>query len=349
MKIRSKPLHSILALSILVLSTLALSGAANAQTTVKGALSTSGNYGNYAKQGRVTSFKTVAANTLIVPGKQLSIHAGTASGGVDTIVGWNLRKGGIITCDVSEQGAVAVGPTQRTFVGGSTASTHASRIVPGPHSLLLSILGRAGTTGLMEFWAGGVVARGVAVKYVFDVGNDGRVDFAWSPSDHRSKLMKVVIPRTNRLVVKITSSVVVAQGTGGSLRYKTGASVRFTPGPHCAARVYGDSCGPRLAGVFSRPSVTVTKFALHYTNATPNARGLLVFGTKFVRIPIPGSKCVLLTDPRIVVPFKSNSLGRMSWLFSFKTGTQADVKIQAADLGGRRIRLSNGLQTLCIK
>jgi hypothetical protein len=334
---------------ITLISILVLSVAASAQTTSKSSLATHTNYGNYARQGNTTSFRTVPANTELTAGKQLAIGAGTSSGGVDTIVGWNRWKGNVVTVDVSEQGAVSVSSSQRPFVGGSTASANVTNIVPGPHSLMLTIGGRAGEIGMLQFFATGITDRGVGVKYAFDVGNNGKVDFAWSTSGYASKLMKVRIPSSNRLLVKITSRVVVSVPTGGRVRYKTGASLRFTPGPHCAALAYGESCGPRLSGVFSQGSTTVTKFALTYSNGSKNARGLLVFGTMFTRIPIHGSRCVLLTDPRIIVPFKTDAQGKTVWPFSFPTGTEADIKIQGADLGAGGPHLSNGLHVLCVK
>ncbi len=122
----------------------------------------------------------------------------------------------------------------------------------------------------------------------------------------------------------------------------------MTPVPHCASRSYGSSCGPVLGGRITK-SGSQNVLDLQFSNGGRLAAGLLVIGNREIGVPLPGTSCLLLTNPLIPVPFRTDGQGTARWTFRAAQGLSADIRLQAADLSGTAPLVSNAVQILCVR
>lgn len=107
---------------------------------------------------------------------------------------------------------------------------------------------------------------------------------------------------------------------------------------------FGPSCGARLLGSAGAEN-GATKLELRVDRAFPSAPVALLFGSRERRATIPGSRCVLLTDPAVHVPLVTNAAGeaRFSTLL-VNPGTGLYAQALPIDIANRRFVASNGAQ-----
>jgi len=305
--------------------------------------------GVYAAQGSQVDFQSVAANTAIAPGALRSVSAAANNSHATTLMGWAVRKGGIVTADVSEQGGVEVGPNEPAAAVGTTAAPGSS-YVQGPHAVLLSMRGLPGSTAVIEVWATGGLnsaSSGVRGGYVLDVGNDGTSEFTANLIGHAADAFPVRFPTSGVLSIKLQSEAQAVQSGRGSVLYKSGMSVRLTPGPAALAINYGETCGPRLGAKIGRSTTGSYQVKVGYTGATADGRNLLILGDRRVSVQIPGVRCPLLTRPLVVVAFQADGRGDASWQFTVPLIPDINVQIQGCDLAAAKA--SNGVHIITVR
>ena len=90
------------------------------------------------------------------------------------------------------------------------------------------------------------------------------------------------------------------------------------------------------------------EFLLQLGDATPNAGGLLLLGTQRLSTPLPGTVCLLQTDPLIVIPFAVDGNGFASVRLRAVTGTPITANLQDVIITqALRVSSSNGLSLSC--
>lgn len=332
----------------LSICTLLLSASLVAQTTGP-SLKTHTAVGVYAKQGTRVDFSAIAAGTALRPGSTTSVSTHVNNTHSTTLIHWDRTKAGMVTASLGEQGGVTVGDREPPAVAGTTASPNA-RYTQGPHSVLLTLHGRAGTVGLVEAWATGGLStpsRGLRGGYVMDIGNDGRAEFKAGLLGHASTALLVKFPASGTLHIKLQSEAEAKQTDKGGFLYKSGMSFRFRPGPLCTAINYGESCGPKLAVKIGRATTGEYLFGMNYTGGTSDGRNLLIIGDQRVNIHIPGVRCALLTRPIVVIPFKSDRRGDSQWQFKVPSTVHLNLQVQGVDLNAAKA--SNGVHIICFK
>lgn len=337
-----------------VMTTIAVVGLASgaAAQALSGSLETSTPYGNFVRQGTQLVFKSWPANKTFGAGQDETIGAHEVSAAADTIIGWRLHQGPVLTAGVSEQGFANGGSGRPPITAGSTSSTSSSNVRQEPHAVLLTIRATAGTRGRLESWVSGLALAGSSVVHELDVGNDRTIDLrvvATPAGTFASREWIVTIPRDGRLPIAMITDVKAAVASTHTL-WKTGFSVKFTPGPFCVFTDYGSSCGPRLTGqeriVGARREVT-----LAVTHAAALAPGVLAVGTQRLSLRIPGTSCFVLTNPLLVLPFGTDAHGNgavtagIPASFHFAANLQAFVL--ATSQGVIRITSSQGLEVDC--
>lgn len=299
-------------------------------------------YGNFAREANRLAFKSLPAKTPIAsPGTTVAANLNNTSAA--TIVGWRVRAG-VASMDVSEQGTGNAGS-----IAGTTRSTAAINVTQGSHELLFEIAGRAGTRGLLEMWASGIAQAGSGVKMAVDVGNDNTIDFSSSASTGGSFdrfERSATIPRSGVLSIRIITTASLALRSGYAV-YKTGLSVRFTPGIACDVTPYGTSCGPRLTGQTTTTGAQRT-LGLELATKSPLTPGVLVIGNRRLALQIGGTRCFLLSNFVASVGFVTDAKGVASRKFAFPATLQFSLTLQDAIFPGlTSLQTSNGLEVVC--
>ena len=322
--------------------------AAPAAQAIQAQMRTLTNYGNFARIGTgAPALKTLPANRTI-PGSGVSLGVNKNSVFADTLIGWRVR-GNIASADVSEQGG---GNTRGVLVtSGTTVSTSANRVVQAPHALLFEIRGPRGTRGQLEMWASGVARAGTKVTMSIDVHNNGRLDFTsniTAAGSFERHEMSGTIPASGVLRIRILTSATLALSRGNTL-YKTGLSIRFTPGVGCDVTPYGASCGPRLSGsTKSAVRGGARQLVLELTRAARSSAGLLVLGSQRLNARIPGTSCFLLANALVVLPFVTDAAGSAEHKFKFPSSQQFTLFTQDAVISrSLQVTTSNGVAVVC--
>lgn len=106
----------------------------------------------------------------------------------------------------------------------------------------------------------------------------------------------------------------------------------------CGSLKYGVACGLGLEGNCELED----RIELVVTGAQPSATGVLVVGSSLTSTPIPGSSCLLLTDPACVEVIRFSTAG--TWAYRPRLPASRPV-ILAAQVGalGTTLATSNGL------
>lgn len=296
---------------ILVAACLLLALSIPAQT-VSGELRTRTQYGLFVIDPGGSDFKTMAPNTLLPQGSS-SIDALVSNGGITTLFGVQTH-GNVTSCDVSEQGAGS-----GAVLGGSTPSPTLTNVQQGPHELTYRILGSAGLRGKIEVWASGVAFDSSIVRLAAAVADPNTIDFnlvthsGIQVFDRRQ--WDVRLDPSGRREVRILTDALLKPDTSGRALYKTGISVVFTPGAFCDIEGYGADCGAHLTASDNVTGNTRTVVAA-LSDAPPNAPALLVVGTQRLAVQLPGTSCLLRTDPLAAVPFTIDATGYFRLPFS---------------------------------
>ncbi|MCB9892180.1 MAG: hypothetical protein H6832_07675 [Planctomycetes bacterium] len=330
---------------ILLGAVLAPAALLGAQTTLAARLTTLTDYGNFAREGTALAYQSIAANKDI-PSTGTSVSANLSNTSAATLISHFVR-GDVVTVDVSEQGTATASST--TAIAGTTASPSNTAVVQGPHELLFEIKGRAGTRGLLEMWASGIAQAGSGVKLGVDIDNDQTIDFASVPSTTGSfdrAERSITIPASGLLQFRIVTSASITLRSGYTV-YKTGLSIRFTPGVACDIEAYGQSCGPRLGGM-STTTGTQRSLTLALASSNPTTPTVLIIGNQRLALQLPGTNCYLHSNYIASLGFVTDASGNAVQKFDFPANAMFSLTLQDAMFPGlTSIETTNGLSVVC--
>jgi hypothetical protein len=315
------------------------------QVPVSGELRTVAPYGNFARDGASLDFKSWPASTLLPASTTSTIGALAGNAFADTLVSWNVWPGDILTCDVSEQGGGSV--ASLPISAGTTSSASAATLQQGVHELRLVIRGTPGLRGKVEAWASGVARTGSSVTMALDVGDDASLDFSVAIAGGEGfdrRQWDRNLDASGSLRVRIVTDARCALASGDTL-YKTGISVRFTPGAFCEIGSYGSACGGWLVG-FDDLVGSGRRVSLQLNGAAPGASAVLVLGLRQVLLPLPGTTCLLLAEPLVLLPFTTDAYGGAQQALVAPLGPLV-ADAQHVVLAGGQLTSSNGVAIVC--
>lgn len=333
-----------------ILTLLALSSAGAAQSTTVMPISKMGVFARLS--GNQPRFSTLPGTASVTTSQPLAVLAEVADGSstvghartkaslrlIDSLPGVRIYESGFVT---------AISAAKNRAAGTCGAATTVGKVLQ-PHAWLIRHTSTPGRRirvhiRLRSTLSGAAVATGSARV---DVGNDSTVEFD-KPLDGRRFLgnHSVTIGASGILDVKVETAALLASTGMTAASYAMTFDVSFEPvqglvasfspyGPLCGADVYGVSWlqnGQRLA-------------RLVVDNAAPNASAFGLFGVRRIQIPLPGAICSLLNTADIIMPTRTNSVGRIiTNLVPIPETTILDLKIQYVTLSPPGLHFSKGL------
>lgn len=133
-----------------------------------------------------------------------------------------------------------------------------------------------------------------------------------------SKRVEVPVLLTQSpLDLRVRSSGVAASSHIASAGYEGLIQIYVAPlRRSCTISPYGVGCAG--SGIFSASETLLgnVQLAAGPLFTPPNTPGLLLLGSKRISVPIPGTQCLLLTDPLIVIPFRTDASGSFRLVLS---------------------------------
>jgi hypothetical protein len=109
---------------------------------------------------------------------------------------------------------------------------------------------------------------------------------------------------------------------------------------------FGRPCGGDLNGSQVR-TATGTTVRFDVTNAAPNSVAVLVLGHQSRPLPLPGSNCTLLVDPRATVLQQVDRTGAAAFRFQLPPIAPLSIDFQAVTIAlnrnGRTAESTNGV------
>ncbi|MCA8954804.1 MAG: hypothetical protein KDC87_01950 [Planctomycetes bacterium] len=257
---------------------------------------------------------------------------------------------GLPIARVFESGFVTTLTNARSRAVGTAAppATSGAQIVP--HSWLLRYTGTPGQRVRVQFRLRSSVAGSATISGVakVDVGNDNSVEFN-APLDG-SRYMgnhTLAIGSSGVADVRIETGVLLTSTSASPAGYNLVLDVAYEPlrGMLASVSPYGPLCGPEVFGV-SWESTTNRWLRLLLEGAPANTPTTLIAGVQRIQLPLPGVTCELLTQPVVMVPMLTNSVGRLiSDLDSGPLNGSIDARFQFASWldQGRSLALSRAI------
>ncbi|MBI5853309.1 MAG: hypothetical protein HZB39_20055 [Planctomycetes bacterium] len=180
-----------------------------------------------------------------------------------------------------------------------------------------------------------------------DIGADGSDEFSAQPGQFLAQDYFVAIDSIGTPILIRTSAFARSAPTS---RIRTTLSLRFEPATACTATSYGPGCGPSLS--FGERFVGATKdVTFRITGAPPLALGVEAIGLVRANLPIPGTNCVLLTQPVVTLPLgiDSNGNGEITHPVPYDLPFTLDIQDVAVQSAGGSIVLitSDALEVVC--
>ena len=347
--------------SVLVAFSFAATLSAQGLTTATG-------YADFANAGNGNARGVPAGTSIGRTGLQIRVADGGISttspaAGAATDVQWGVRtSASTAAVHVTENGRAMAGRNGRAAAGTSNDPRQGT---PGAHGLGWALPAPAGTKARVLVYWRGAASSNASTGAAVDADGDGTADFTARISGGRMEkraVFNVVAGARGFRVGIVTSGLAAAAAgsvsTAAGETYHSDLNVALHPegsgGPTCNFRPFGPECGGKLQGRAAATSTGQIRAGLSLTGAAPNALAALVIGGPLPSpVQLPGSRCSLLVNPRVVVPGRTDGNGAASWGFPFSpaAGTSITIAFQAITVsingGGVSLASSNGLGMDC--
>ncbi len=279
--------------------------------------------------------RTVPANTDLSAGRTLSSTSSLAA--ATTTVTFLHSGTGPTVVTIQESCTAAFVPTQPA--GAST----------GPHSTRFTLRSSNQSGGRLRVsFTTDRIGGSTAGSSSVDIGANGSVEFTAQRGQNFAQDFFVAIDSIGLPI--LTTTGVGAGAIGASATIGTTLVLRFEPATACATTRYGPGCGPTLS--LSERFVGATKdVTFRITGAPPLALGVEAIGLVRANLPIPGTNCVLLTQPVVTLSFgiDFNGSGEITHSVPYDLPFTLDVQDVAVQSGGGSIVLitSDALEVVC--
>ncbi len=177
-----------------------------------------------------------------------------------------------------------------------------------------------------------------------DVGADGTNDFSAAEGDRRTVDLLVRVPRSGLLVRTYTD--LYSRSSNDRAYYESDLEVEFVPPAHAQFSTWGSPCGGLTLAGSQQYRDGVHDYLLDSAGAPAFSVGAEAIGVAPLALPIPGTDCLLLVDPLIVVPIGFDANGETRLIHSLPWDLAVDVRAQVFAFEPTQLTLlsSNGLR-----
>lgn len=328
--------------TLTLVSCLILAAGASAQATAT--LVTDTDVGVFATAGNNPTVLKSAAKGTTITSTPLSL----SSQGRGTFAGMSVailsRSSGIGSVRIAETARVDSRATNES--SGTAATTDPKLAKQAPHSFLLTLTGIRSSS--LDVTMVSTVAGGGKGSVQVDIGADGNVEYTQA-ADGKAYRTSIKFTGTS---VKVRITISGDASTAGA-SYSMNVSVSPTPlNPNisCLLTRYGRSC-PAVR-LFGRDVPTSGNHVLNLQiqGAIPGKPIALALGATTAEIRLPGSSCILLTSPLVIVGMTADTAGKATTKLTFATSVQGTAYLQAVpyDPSSATFRSSNGLRVDCL-
>ncbi|MEE2888354.1 MAG: hypothetical protein VX951_13065 [Planctomycetota bacterium] len=334
-----------------ILSLLALTSASAAQSTTVTPISKMGVFAQLS--GNQPRFSTLPNSASVTRSQPLAVLAEVTDG--NATVGHARTKASLRLIEnlpalrIYESGFITAIPTVKKRASGTCGAATTVGTVAQPHAWLIQ---HSGTPGqrvrvhirLRSNLSGASVATGNARV---DVGNDSTFEFD-RPLDGRRFLgnKAVTIGASGSLDVKVETAALLTSTGMSAASYAMTFDVSFEPvqGVVASFTPYGPICGADVYGIsWTQSGKRVARLVVD--NAAPNASAFGLFGLSRIQIPLPSAICPLLNTADIIMPTRTDAVGRIiTNLIPIPKTTILDLKIQYVTLSPPGLHFSKGLR-----
>ena len=324
-------------------SSLALTGIVFAQTGPT--LKTHSNVGIFISDQNGALLQTTKAGTPIKDPLNQQVNTRT---GVTASSQISLRvTNGFSVVTVSDRGAVDSKNPKARAAFGTTASLQTGGLRQGPTSVLLTIPLLQGSRGTLRVRYSGKLLGTASARARVDIGNDASYEFSQIAGKEVQKDFPVQAGPKGILVRIETNASGHVNGVGAA-SYEAGLVVIFIPKPGCTFTSYGKSCGPVLKGeTISTPGGPIV--FLNLSKAAKSSPVGLLLGIQKANLRIPGTACLVLTQPVVFFPFHTNQQGTAKMVVGGGPNEPFRFLAQVLVLDRRTLQFtsSNGLEAVC--
>lgn len=250
---------------------------------------------------------------------------------------------------IYEAGSISSVPSNRRRAAGTSGASTKVGSTAQPHAWLIRHAGKPGDSVRVhirlrsDLANSGTITGGARV----DVHNDSSVEFdelldgKRFLSDHPA-----IIGSNGILEVKVETRALLTSASTSASSYMMTLDVSFEPiqGLVASFSPFGARCGADLYGISWCQNQQ--RFArLVMDNAAPNAPAFALFGMGRINISIPGTACSLLTTADVILPTRTDLVGRViTDLPPVAETSFHDLTIQFATLSPGRLEFSKGVR-----
>jgi len=334
------------------LALLSLAAAAAAQGTSITPVSKMGVFAQGS--GKPSKFSTLGNSRSVTTTQSLGVVADTTKDDGSVMEHARSKASvrmieGLPALRIYEAGSISSSPNSTSRAVGTCGASTKVGTTSKPHAWLIRHTGTPGDTVRVHIRLrsnlanSGLITGGARVN----VNNDASVEFDQSLngkrflSDHPA-----VIGSNGILEVKVETHALLTSSSTSPSSYMMALDVSFEPTQGLVASFspFGALCGADLYGIAWCQNQQ--RFArLVMDNAPPNAPAFGLFGLGRINIPIPGAACSLLTTADVILPTRTDLVGRViADLPPVAETSFHDLTIQFATLTPARIEFSKGIR-----
>ena len=298
--------------------------------------------GAFATDGKTPALGTKPKDTLFTMDRAIRASAPAVDAGIETKMllsnrGFQIRNYCYVDGAASNNNAV----------GGTTASTSKTAIVPGKHSYMMSVRGAA-TATLVVTMTGGTAGNGRLTASV-DINADNNIEFTHTLNGkpvRQSFSVKGAGPTLIRVTVEgLASWTTSGSSYDGDLQLWLQKPVR----KDCFISRYGRPCGGIAVSGFDQQSSNLHSINLNIGSAPKNAPAVFALGLVPIAATIPGFTCSLLVSPMVILPTTTDGNGEatINLPINQKLNFSAYAQAGVADTAKNSTALTSGLRLDC--
>lgn len=333
----------------LTLTLLALTAASAAQGTSVTPISKMGVFAQF--DGKTTNFATQPGSAKVTTSQALAVVAEVNNSGAR--VAHARSKASLRMIEslpglrIYEAGFLPLMPSKKNRAIGTCGASTAVGKDLRPHAWLIRHTGTPGQRIRVHIRLRSTRDGSASGSARVDVGNDSTIEFD-KPLDGRRYLgnQSVTIGSTGILDVKVETAALLKSQEKTAASYAMTFDISFEPvqGLVASFTPFGPLCGADIYGISWRQN-NKRRARLVVDNATANVVALGLFGLDRILIQLPGAACALLTSPIVMLPTRTDPVGRIiTDLPPIPESTLLDLKIQFAMLAPSGIEFSKGIR-----
>ncbi|MFQ5505330.1 MAG: hypothetical protein ACE5F1_11105 [Planctomycetota bacterium] len=228
------------------------------------------------------------------------------------------------------------------------------RATVGPHETLLRLASPAPIAARVivtaSSAASGVAASSAHAQSV-DVGNNAQFEFGNSLGrTARSEFLATIDSQGLSIRTRTSGFALGYASQFQPARVQATLTIQVVPDAGCTLAFYGRSCGAQGPFLFGHTEFP-DRLVFRLVQGAPNSPLWIIAGTQRTQVPIPGTSCLLQTDPVVAIPGLTSKNGEHVFKVTIPMQARQRFNVQEIVLRpvARRLIISstNGLEVLC--